>query len=1035
MNDYGKYFINEMTHVLVVPVHGTDLNDDVEIQKIDKKIESLVKSIVTKLKASHSKFEDSDFGPNENDEYGAKSFYGESNSLPDPAGSKYPAPQTLKWERPIYADDKFDHNAEQGGSDEEEEEEEEDEFGIHSSANSEIDVWCKSGQLFINDSSSGDVLQGQLGDCWFLSAISVLGAHEKLLKACFWKQEDFKELGFYVLRFFKDCNIIFVIVDDRIPVKAKDGRIIFAGCKDANELWVPIIEKAYAKLHGSYKALIGGYTHYGLADLTGYCPHQIVLREGYVGFSGKYEDDDLWNTLVRYKSYGCLMGCSIKPNPKEKKQVEAEAGSGLYYSHAYSLLDIGEIEYMDPNNKVKVQLLKLRNPWGKGEWEGSYSDKSKQRDGKTEYSIQINQKIAEKFAIEDSHETHEVDPNDGTFFISFQDWLKHFTSIFIAMKPPEPEPERNTLPQWTSKRFESQWSAECGGNRDMGTWLTNPKIKFEFTFADKKQYTNMYRLVFIGLYLKDGRLSMGADFYKDPLYATPLTFDIVTEEELNEFRGSLTKGDRFIRYGYRGVYGKDKSFVPFDESVSQGSETANSNKSNKVKQPPYNFGSSAVELFLDVSQTYYLIPSLYKRNQAGPFYFHVLADGNFDLGTSEHVRITEQPMVLGSKDAAKAKEGGSQSESGQKNRTEELKMTVAQFYSKKEDLRERIVTEAKRLKLSLTQMCGIFGDVKNLKEKGGSLSLTAFKNRMMDIGFSLSDYPDMDLKVLDLDNDDTISSTEFIEFVKEGLEHEEKSLTIPSEIKPVDDLMYKRVNLDGIITVKVSSGRFLKDVSTWFCRTVEDEGTSSQNNVQPLRRSCINYDPLLTRTITPIVKSQKSSNVEEMQRFSLERTQTRPYSPRRTPTVANMHLDNHESVFSDTSRRVGSEAALKLHADAVLRKAEETRTRHLCHLRKAFQKQKKENTIPLAATQLSIEESLDDGVLRKRPTVKKVKRRYISEDKGTMDFLGYKEPLQNGIALRKAIDFQSSKSSDNILPRPTQPPEIKDGEKVTDWMA
>ena len=126
-----------ITALLSFFIPGTDLNDDVEIQKIDKKIESLVKSIVTKLKASHSKFEDSDFGPKENDEYGAKSFYGESNSLPDPAGSKYPAPQTLKWERPIYADDKFDHNAEQGGSDEEEEE---DEFGIHSSANSEIDV-------------------------------------------------------------------------------------------------------------------------------------------------------------------------------------------------------------------------------------------------------------------------------------------------------------------------------------------------------------------------------------------------------------------------------------------------------------------------------------------------------------------------------------------------------------------------------------------------------------------------------------------------------------------------------------------------------------------------------------------------------------------------------------------------------------------------------------------------------------------------------------------------------------------------------
>ena len=105
-----------------------------------------------------------------------------------------------------------------------------------------------------------------------------------------------------------------------------------------------------------------------------------------------------------------------------------------------------------------------------------------------------------------------------------------------------------------------------------------------------------------------------------------------------------------------------------------------------------------------------------------------------------------------------------------------------------------------------------------------SLPLAAFKNRMMDIGFSLSDYPDIDLKVLDLDNDGTISSTEFIEFVKDGLKHEETSLNVPSEIKPVDDLLYKRVNLDGIVTVKVSSARFLRDINTWFCRAVDDKG-------------------------------------------------------------------------------------------------------------------------------------------------------------------------------------------------------------------
>lgn len=148
-----------------------------------------------------------------------------------------------------------------------------------------------NGELFIDGSSSGDVIQGKLGDCWFLGALAVLGTREDLLAKCFWRLESFKEFGLFVCVFYKDCALRYVIIDDRIPVFANSGKVVFAQCKDPNELWVPLIEKAYAKLHGCYKALIGGYVHFGLADMTGFAPRLVGIQPGHMGYSDAFTDE------------------------------------------------------------------------------------------------------------------------------------------------------------------------------------------------------------------------------------------------------------------------------------------------------------------------------------------------------------------------------------------------------------------------------------------------------------------------------------------------------------------------------------------------------------------------------------------------------------------------------------------------------------------------------------------------------------------------------------------------------------------------
>lgn len=45
--------------------------------------------------------------------------------------------------------------------------------------------------------------------------------------------------------------------------------LAFARCSDDNETWVALLEKGYAKVHGDYNAISGGYPGEGVEDLTG----------------------------------------------------------------------------------------------------------------------------------------------------------------------------------------------------------------------------------------------------------------------------------------------------------------------------------------------------------------------------------------------------------------------------------------------------------------------------------------------------------------------------------------------------------------------------------------------------------------------------------------------------------------------------------------------------------------------------------------------------------------------------------------------
>ncbi|PHT32871.1 hypothetical protein CQW23_29208 [Capsicum baccatum] len=100
-------------------------------------------------------------------------------------------------------------------------------------------------------------------------------------------------------------DYILGVVDDWIPCESP-GKPAFATSRKGNEMWVFLLDEAYAKLHGSYEALEGGLVQDTLVDLTEGAGEEIDMRsaEGQIDL----ECGRLWSQLRRFKQEGFLLG-------------------------------------------------------------------------------------------------------------------------------------------------------------------------------------------------------------------------------------------------------------------------------------------------------------------------------------------------------------------------------------------------------------------------------------------------------------------------------------------------------------------------------------------------------------------------------------------------------------------------------------------------------------------------------------------------------------------------------------------------------
>jgi calpain-15 len=233
------------------------------------------------------------------------------------------------------------------------------------------DVWMRASDIckerkvlpgiFKDGPVVNDIDQGSIGTCYFLSPLASLTEFPELVKSRFITKRVNK-CGIYAMTFFINGEETPVIVDDHFMVDELDNPYTLGADIVNGKMWVPLMEKAWFKLCGSYVRAHGGYSDWTMAILTG-LPVYSILHD-----QETFNADECFERirLCDYKNYAMMAGTKEDWDNGEDKK------NGLLNGHCYTLIGAHKFEH----EGSPVCLVKLRNPWGHGEWDGEWSDGS-----------------------------------------------------------------------------------------------------------------------------------------------------------------------------------------------------------------------------------------------------------------------------------------------------------------------------------------------------------------------------------------------------------------------------------------------------------------------------------------------------------------------------------------------------------------------------------------------------------------------------------------------------------------------------------
>jgi hypothetical protein len=424
--------------------------------------------------------------------------------------------------------------------------------------------------LFDEGADRGDIAQGALGDCWLLASLSCLSMRQHLLDRVVPKDQGFdKDLycGAFHFMFWRAGEWKEIVIDDYLPTFQK--RLVFTHSHSENEFWSALVEKAYAKIFGTFESLKGGNMAEALEDFTGGLTEPFDLKTA---------PKDLFHIMEKAFERDSLMGCSIPPVPG---QVEAALPSGLIAGHAYSITLVKKIKHQG----VEKEMVRIRNPWGQGEWNGAWSDNSEELKNLTP---------AEREALELSL------GDDGEFWMTYEDFKNNYAQVEICNLSPDlgDETAEEGKKKWVTQMEHSSWrsGSTAGGCRNFkDTFAKNPQFFLTLTEADDDDAIEGASAI-IALYQKDTRTGRS-------LGKTPLTIGFAIYE---------VSEDYIQKTGYKvGTPLETKFFLT---------------RKMTAKSPSYINSREIVGRFKLPIGKYVIVPSTFNPNEQGNFMLRIYTE-------------------------------------------------------------------------------------------------------------------------------------------------------------------------------------------------------------------------------------------------------------------------------------------------------------------------------------------------------------------------------------------------------------------------